>query len=94
VGAIERMVARAAGADRAAFDAAQEAFRRTSGSIASPLTAGNVTDYVVRSTVEDVHASDAAGDLVLVSGTLRGGATFDVIVPLPLVPVLVSMLSD
>lgn len=94
VGAIERMVEQVAGADRRATHAAQEAFRQVSGSIASPLTARNITDYVVRSTVEDVHASYAAGDLVLVSGTVRGGAAFDVIVPPYLVPVLVGMLSD
>lgn len=94
VGAIERMVDQVAETDRAAFDAAQEAFRRTSSGIASPLTARNITDYVIRSTLEDVHASDASSELVLVSGTLRGGACFDVIVPPPLVPVLVGMLSD
>lgn len=94
VGTIERMVDGMAEADRAAFDAAQEAFRRVSESIASPLTARNVTDYVVRSTVDDVHASDTSGELVLISGRLRGGASFDVIVPPPLVPVLIGMLSD
>jgi uncharacterized membrane protein len=88
------MVDRAAEADRAAFDAAQVAFRRVSGSIASALTARNITDYVVRSTVDDVHVLDTSSELVLISGRLRGGASFDVIVLPPLVPVLVGMLSD
>ncbi|MBC9179078.1 hypothetical protein [Pseudoroseomonas ludipueritiae] len=93
VGAIERMVAQAE-ADCGAFNAAQEAFRRVSESIACALSAENITDYVIRSTVDDVHASDVSGDLVLISGRLRGSASFDAIVPPPLVPVLVGMLSD
>jgi hypothetical protein len=43
--------------------------------------------------VDNVHASDTSGELVLILDRLGGGASFDVIVPPPQAPVLVGMLS-
>lgn len=91
---IGHLVTRVAGSDMAAFDAGMAAFQQASSGMGSAANAGNINDHATPSMVAEVSASPTSNGLVLVSGRLHEGSTFDIILPPHVVPLLIGMLLD